>query len=75
MTKEYNDLANAYVMALAHYQEINKLFSSISREYSFSDSTKGQLRNILKMNELLARTCQKEVIENLKDKPIKLKQN
>ena len=61
MTEENIDLTNAYVMALAHYHEVNMLFSSIVKEQKNIGVTSGQILNLLKINDLLIRICQKEI--------------
>lgn len=61
MIKENNrNPKSIYLMALAHYHEINSFISPILNNNGFDVNTYKQLLNILEINSTLIEICKKE---------------
>ena len=61
---ENADLRNIYCRALAHYHEVKNFMSQTLKENNCPGATSGKLLNLLKINDLMIKICQKEMKED-----------
>ena len=65
MEKQINsDVQSIYLMALAHYHEINSFISSILNNDGLNVNTCKQLLSILEINSTLIEICKKEIAKD-----------